>query len=371
MTRARPRCDPSPRGDRRDDAGERGPDRGARVAVGVADALVFLGFEWLVKHGTDWLWNDLAGSDDERWRVIPLAIVLSLAFSALLRALKQPRWTPPHLDPLHSADGEEHPPAPTLIAVALILVIGAASLLAGASLGPEAALVATSIGLGTWAAARAGLGERGRLLALASAGALLVAFLGSLIALAIPLLLLYQRTKRLAPAAVRSSRSPGWPRGGRCSWWKATWTATRRSRTPTRSCATTRGARARRRRGGRRRAAALADRPPDVGHGVGPRAPVVVARRRGLRGRARCAVPRRRTDGGVHGQRRLRRAAQRRAALRRGGAGRPGAGEAAGDELVADRGLSRRARVPVRCTRASPRACSWPPSSPTSPGPAW
>ena len=172
------------------------------VAVGVADALVFLGFEWLVKHGTDWLWNDLAGSDDERWRVIPLAIVLSLAFSALLRALEQPRWTPPHLDPLHSADGEEHPPAPTLIAVALILVIGAASLLAGASLGPEAALVATSIGLGTWAAARAGLGERGRLLALASAGALLVAFLGSLIALAIPLLLLYQRTKKLAPAAV-------------------------------------------------------------------------------------------------------------------------------------------------------------------------
>jgi H+/Cl- antiporter ClcA len=167
------------------------------LAIGVADALVFLGFEWLIKHGTDWLWNDLAGSDDARWRVIPLALVLSIAFSAVLRALGQPRWTPPHLDPLGAADEKEDPPAPTLIAVGLILVVGAASLLAGASLGPEAPLVATATALGAWASARNGLGEGGRLLALASAGALLVAFLGSLLAIAIPLLLLFQR-KRLS-----------------------------------------------------------------------------------------------------------------------------------------------------------------------------
>jgi H+/Cl- antiporter ClcA len=172
------------------------------VGIGVADALIFLGFEWLIKNGTDWLWNDVAGSDEERWRVIPLALVLSVAFSALLRALRQPRWTPPHLDPLKSADHDEEPAAPTLVAVGTILLIGAVSLLSGASLGPEAALVATAIGLGTWAAARAGLGERGRVLALASAGALLVSFFGSLVTLAIPLLLLYQRTKRLPLPAV-------------------------------------------------------------------------------------------------------------------------------------------------------------------------
>ena len=43
------------------------------LAVGVVDGLVFLGFEWVVNHGTDWLWNDVADSDDvaggsSRWR---------------------------------------------------------------------------------------------------------------------------------------------------------------------------------------------------------------------------------------------------------------------------------------------------------------
>lgn len=172
------------------------------LAVGVVDGLVFLGFEWLIKHGTDWLWYDVAGSDDARWRVLPLALGLSIAFSALLRVLGQPRWIPPHVDPLNSAEQEEEPSAPTLPAVGLILLVGAASLLSGASLGPEAPLVATAVALGAWAAAQAGLGERGRLLALASAGALLVAFLGSLLAIAIPLLLLFQRKKLVVPAAV-------------------------------------------------------------------------------------------------------------------------------------------------------------------------
>ena len=53
------------------------------LVVGVVDALVFVGFEWVVNHGTDWLWNDLAGSDDVRWRVVPLALGLSIAFSAV------------------------------------------------------------------------------------------------------------------------------------------------------------------------------------------------------------------------------------------------------------------------------------------------
>jgi H+/Cl- antiporter ClcA len=46
------------------------------------------------------------------------------------------------------------------------------------------------------------LGAVGRVLVLASAGALLVAFLGSLIPIAIPLLIAYQRTQRLQLAAV-------------------------------------------------------------------------------------------------------------------------------------------------------------------------
>ena len=169
------------------------------LLIGVVDGLVFLGFEWVVNHGTDWVWNDLAGTDDARWRVLPLAIVLSVAFSALLRLLKEPRRQKPHVDPLaHAGEG----PPPTVAGLATILLIGAASLLAGASLGPEAALVALAAGLGAWVAARAKLGEAGRLLVLTSVGALLVAFLGSLIPLAIPLLLMRRKLTVPAVAAV-------------------------------------------------------------------------------------------------------------------------------------------------------------------------
>jgi H+/Cl- antiporter ClcA len=174
------------------------------LAVGVVDGLVFMAFEWVVKHGTDWLWNDVVDSDDVRWRVVPLALALSIALSALMRGLGQPRWTAPHMDPLGPAEGSggEPPPAPALPALATILLVGAAGLIAGASLGPEAPLVGLATGLGAWAAARADLGAVGRVLVLASAGALLVAFFGSLIPIAIPLVIVYQGTRRLQAAAV-------------------------------------------------------------------------------------------------------------------------------------------------------------------------
>jgi H+/Cl- antiporter ClcA len=84
----------------------------------------------------------------------------------------------------------------------VILAIGIGSLLAGASLGPEAPLVAFSVGLGAWIASRAAPGPAGRLFILASAGALLVAFFGSLVAMLIPIALLYQKTKRLPIPAI-------------------------------------------------------------------------------------------------------------------------------------------------------------------------
>jgi H+/Cl- antiporter ClcA len=172
------------------------------LVIGAANGVVFLGFEWVVKHGTDWIWNDLVDSDDVRWRVIPLAIVLSVAFGLVVRFAGEARWVPPHLDPLGAAEESEDAPAPTLRSLAAILAVGIASLLAGAALGPEAPLVAFAAGLGGWVAARAAPGPAGRLFVLASAGALLVAFFGSLVSLLIPLALLVQRTKRLPVPAV-------------------------------------------------------------------------------------------------------------------------------------------------------------------------
>jgi H+/Cl- antiporter ClcA len=100
-----------------------------------------------------------------------------------------------HTDPLA---GESEPGPATLTAIVVILVIGVASLLAGASLGPEASLVAASAAIGAWLAS----GKARQLLVLASVGALLVAFLGSLVPTLLPLLLLYRREKRLPIAAV-------------------------------------------------------------------------------------------------------------------------------------------------------------------------
>lgn len=171
------------------------------VAVGVVDGIVFLVFEWVVKHGTDWLWNDLVDSDDVRWRVVPLALVLSVVLSALLRRCDQPRLAPPHVDPLGAAEDPDVSP-PSAAAVGTILAVGAASLLAGASLDPEAPLLATATALGAWAAARAGVGAESDVLVLASAGALLVAFFGSLISLAIPLLILRRQSARPPAGAL-------------------------------------------------------------------------------------------------------------------------------------------------------------------------
>lgn len=178
----------------------------AGLAVGVADGLVFLGFEWVAKDGTHWVWNDLAGSDTARWRVVPLAVVLSVGLSAVLRWTRQPRWIPPHLDPLESAEhGGGAPPA--LAALGATLAAGAASMVAGASLGPEAPLMAFAAGLGAWVAARAA--TAGGALVLASVGALLVAFFGSLIPLLIPLLLLARRGGRPAAADVATIVAAG------------------------------------------------------------------------------------------------------------------------------------------------------------------
>ncbi len=174
------------------------------LAVGVVDGLVFLGFEWLIKHGNDWVFNDVFHTDAVRWRIVPLALILSVALSAVLRLVRTPRWSEPHLDPLTEADAPDAAPpsTPALTAVAMILVVGAASLLAGASLGPEAPLVAMATALGAWAAARSSQGASSGPLTLASIGALLVAFFGSLIAIAVPLLILHQRARRLPISAV-------------------------------------------------------------------------------------------------------------------------------------------------------------------------
>ena len=163
------------------------------LLLGVVVSFVFLGFEWVVNHGTDYIWNDLFNTDENRWGVVPLAIGLSLLFSIVVRAFGQRRVVPPHTGILPPEDA----PPPTFGSIGVIFVVGAASLLAGASLGPEASLVAMSAAIGGLVATRRGTPQAVKLLIVSAVGALLVAFFGSIVPIAIPLLLLYQEEKKL------------------------------------------------------------------------------------------------------------------------------------------------------------------------------
>ncbi len=105
------------------------------VIVGVIVALIYYGFETGVAHSIDFVWNTLLQSEAHRWIVIPITLFGALIFFAAQH----------YLDP----KSEQHETKglggnitkPTFKKLFLVLFIGYFSLLAGASLGPEAILV--------------------------------------------------------------------------------------------------------------------------------------------------------------------------------------------------------------------------------------
>ncbi|HSX45666.1 MAG TPA: chloride channel protein [Candidatus Saccharimonadia bacterium] len=167
--------------------------------IGVIDAIIFKLFEALVNNGSNWIWNDVFHSDTTRWLVVPLAVVLSIALSRLMQTSKTPRWVKPETD-LFAQQPEKK--RTTLGGIGLILLNGGASLLAGASLGPEMALTDSSKAIGKFAAEQGKAGQAGAVLVAASIGALMVAFLGSLLMVTLPLLLVYKQAKKLTLESV-------------------------------------------------------------------------------------------------------------------------------------------------------------------------
>lgn len=160
----------------------------AAAVLGIVNAVVLYVFEFIGIEGTAWLWNDVFQTDMYRWRLLPVALVLGLVFTALVLVLRKERVGPLE----HDLVAEIKAAGPVKLAlVGVPLAIGAASLLAGASLGPEAPLMAFSAMIAAWVAYRLKFAA-GQMLVLASVGALLVAFLGSLVILLVPLLLLWK-----------------------------------------------------------------------------------------------------------------------------------------------------------------------------------
>ena len=170
------------------------------VLIGAANALGLLGFEWVVDNLQELIWNDWAGSDDTRWLVVPLAIAGSIALSLTVRATGQQRMMAPHTDVLAEVDKVQ---PGTLRMIAILLLTGVVSLVGGASLGPEGALLPASIALGAWVAGhRRVSGPVTELLVLSSIGALLVSFFGSILPAPIPLLIMRRQGKPLNRRSV-------------------------------------------------------------------------------------------------------------------------------------------------------------------------
>ena len=164
----------------------------AAVIIGVLNPPVLKGFEFIVIEGTEWLWDDLLHADQYRWVAVALPIVGSILLSAAFRLLGQARIV--HQTSDVGEYGSEKTKPPTLGGIGVVLLIGAGSLLFGASLGPEASLMAFAASLGLLVAARFKLTTEG-LLKAASIGALLIAFTGSILPVLFPLILLLQKAK--------------------------------------------------------------------------------------------------------------------------------------------------------------------------------
>ncbi len=166
------------------------------LVLGAVNAVVYKAFEYLVGHGTNGIWNTWLHSNTARWMVFPIAIVMGVVLTLVVWFCKEDRFI---LPPPSIADGGNKAlPEHTITAVGKTLLVGLTGLLAGASLGPEAPLTASSQQLGAIAGNRLKVPQKViQLLIVASIGSLLACFFGSLLLVVVPVLLIYKQTKKL------------------------------------------------------------------------------------------------------------------------------------------------------------------------------
>lgn len=111
------------------------------VLVGVGVALTYFFFERAVHHAINYIWEDLFDTNTNRLMVLPICLGLSIIYFG----------TQHFLDP-KAEKAEQHGlgsmPQLTVHTYIKVLAIGFLSLVAGASLGPEAILVPACIVLG-------------------------------------------------------------------------------------------------------------------------------------------------------------------------------------------------------------------------------
>lgn len=169
------------------------------VLVGILVALLYFAFEQSVHHATEYIWNTLFQSDTVRWLVVPLCLTLGGIFFGLQHLLD--RRSEEHES--HGLGGEAM--QPTLRTLGIILLIGFFSLVAGASLGPEAVLVPACMVAGAYVGVKLLKDNKQAPKALAAAAivALFTAFFHSFFVGVLAVLLVSKQAKvKLTPALV-------------------------------------------------------------------------------------------------------------------------------------------------------------------------
>lgn len=164
------------------------------LLIGFINSIIFVIFEFIVNEGTEFIWTQIFNTNLYRITVIPIAILLGILYSVTIKQFKQKQIGNPEINLFET---QKTRPVKILDLVT-VFVIGAVSLLAGASLGPEASLSAIALGLGAFFGLNFIKNKNiAMLLSFASLGALLVAFFGSLIPILVPILVIYKKQKKL------------------------------------------------------------------------------------------------------------------------------------------------------------------------------
>lgn len=171
----------------------------AVVLVGIVVACTYFIFEYAVHHSINYIWEDLLNTDTKRLLVVPLCIALTTIYFALQHFLDRKSET-------HEAHGLGGGAIDATIKnFATILLIGFFSLVAGASLGPEAVLVPACMVVGAYVATKLFKGEKQVIGALAGASiiALFAAFFHSFIIGFLAVFLVTKQAKvKLSPQLV-------------------------------------------------------------------------------------------------------------------------------------------------------------------------
>lgn len=171
----------------------------ATIIVGVGVALTYFVFEAAVRVAIDIIWKDIFNTDTQRLLVVPLCLALSLIYFGVQHYLDPKKE---HVKQHGLTDAVD----PTVKNYLKILAIGFLSLLAGASLGPEAILVPSCMIVGAYAGVKLFASDKQSVKVLSAAGliALFAAFFNSFIVglLSLYLVLKESKTKLSLPLLI-------------------------------------------------------------------------------------------------------------------------------------------------------------------------